>query len=60
MKEQLEYRRISEEYGNIKRRSIANYLVSQRKALENSFHQRAQSMIGTIQRMEYENMNTEV
>ncbi len=48
VKEQLEYRRIADEYANIKRRSISNYLVNQRKALENSYHKRTTNLIGAI------------
>lgn len=33
VKEQLEYKRINNEYESVKRRSIGNYLVNQRKAL---------------------------
>ena len=60
VKEQLEYRRISNEYAHVKRRSIANFMASQRVALENSYHQRAANMIASVRRMEVTNMNTEI
>jgi hypothetical protein len=55
-KEQMEYMRINNEYEFVKKRSLVNFLTTQRVDLENHFHARASSMLTTIERYEASNL----
>ena len=52
IKQQLDYKRIHEEYKFIKKRALLNYLVNQRLNLERHFHNRAIAMLESISNQE--------
>ncbi len=57
-KEQIEYVRLSNEYDFIKKRALVNFLTNSRTDVENHFHNRAHSMLNSIERYEQNNMKT--
>jgi hypothetical protein len=57
-KEQIEYVRLMKEYDFIKKRALVNFLTNSRTDVENHFHNRAHSMLTSIERYEQSNMKT--
>ena len=57
-KEQIEYKRINNEYDFVKKRALVNFLSNSRNDLERHFHGRAQNMLTSIERFESNNLKT--
>lgn len=55
-KEQIEYVRINQEYDFVKKRALVNFLTNSRVNVEDHFHNRAQSMLSSIERYEQANL----
>ena len=55
-KEQMEYVRINNEYDFVKKRALVNFLTNSRANVETHFHNRAQSMLSSIERYESSNL----
>ncbi len=55
-KEQIEYVRINSEYDFVKKRALVNFLTNSRVKVEDHFHNRAQSMLNSIERYEQANL----
>lgn len=52
IKQQLDYKRIHDEYRSIKKRSMLNFLLNQRLNLEKHFHTRTIQMLESIANQE--------
>ena len=57
-KEQIEYVRINKEYDFVKKRALVNFLTNSRVSVEHHFHNRAQSLLTSIERYEQANLKT--
>ena len=55
-KQQMEYKRINDEFNFIKKRALVNFLVNSRKDLEQHFHGRAHNMLKAIEVFEGNNL----
>ena len=55
-KEQIEYVRINKEYDFVKKRALVNFLTNSRVSVEHHFHNRAQSLLTSIERYEQANL----
>jgi hypothetical protein len=52
-KEQIEYKRINDEFNFIKKRALINYMVNSRADLERHFHGRAQKLLVAVEGFEH-------
>jgi hypothetical protein len=59
-KEQLEYRRIDQEYEFVKKRSLVNYLTNTKLASETNFHHRTLAMLNSIKNFEQANLKAQM
>jgi hypothetical protein len=55
-KQQMEYVRLNREYDFVKKRAMVNFLSNSRTEVENHFHNRAHSMLSSIERYEQGNL----
>jgi hypothetical protein len=59
-KQQVEYKRIHDEYQFIKKRSLVNYLTSERFNLEKHFHDRTLALLSNIVSFEEQNLRNKI
>ena len=55
-KAQMEYVRLNKEYEFVKKRALVNFLTNSRTELEGHFHNRANTMLNSIERYEHSNL----
>jgi hypothetical protein len=59
-KEQMEYIRLNAEYDFIKKRALINFMTNEKLNVEKHFHDRAVSMLRSIERCEQNNLSNVV